>query len=151
MICQLTIWMTGLMLLAYWLVYVMGEPNQRDIAKVDVGGFLFGLPLWLADRRLLQNHLADDIDQEYVDAGSVTKDPIRQRELKEEWRANRFDRGRKFFTWERSLTCPICLHWWLTVIFGVICVSFNLLNARAEVLLAGFIYLANHLFIRKIV
>jgi len=148
---ELTIWLTGLMLLAYWLIYVMGSPNESDINKVDVGGILFGFPLWLADRRLKQNRLRDGIDEEYIQEGSLTNDPVRQRQQYKDWRRNRFDRGRNFFTWERSLTCPYCLHWWLTLIFGAVCLSFNFLHAREDLLLAGFLYLVNHLVIRKIV
>jgi hypothetical protein len=151
---ELIIWLTGLMLFTYWFNYVMGSPAADDIAKVDVNGILFELPFSLAYRRLIMRRdrkaKLESIEEHYREEQSVTSDPLTEWGLYEDERREIFRVGREFFTWERSITCPICLHWWLTVIFGAVCISLNLLHAREDYLLAGFTYLLNHLFIRKI-
>jgi hypothetical protein len=148
---ELIIWLTGLMLFAYWLNYVMGSPLADGAHRPDPGAILARFPRWLAIRRLIQNEAIDPINDQIHEELAVTTDSKTRAGLIKDWKRNLIEQGREFFTWEKSLLCPICLHWWLTLIFGAACLSFNLLHAREDLLLAGFTYLLNHLFIRKIV
>lgn len=151
---ELIIWLTGIMLFTYWLNYIMGRPNAEDIQKVDMSGILFWVPLWLAKCRLNSCYQlkkkVDEIREQFFEEIKVTGDFLVQHQLIRDQNREIFRVGREMFTWERSITCPICLHWWLTVIFGSVCLTFNLLHAREDYLLAGFTYLLNHFFIRKI-
>lgn len=147
MILDLTLWLTGLMLLAYWFNYVIGSPLSDSF---DVRAILAQFPLGLADRRLASlGRLKDIKDEEKAELELTHGDRLFWQTVQDQRKA-RLEEAKNWFTWERSLLCPICLHWWLTATFGAICLTFDLLHARELWLWAGFIYLVNHLLIRKI-
>lgn len=141
--------LTSIMLLAYWFNYCMGTPLNDDPKKVDVGAIFFFLPLRFADRRLKRAKKWREYKEALLESWAVTQDPIRKEQLYKDHLRDRYDAGRTFFTWERSILCPICLHWWLTVILvGVFVFTFAL--SGYELLLVAFTYLVNHFIIRKI-
>jgi hypothetical protein len=142
--------LTGLMLFAYWLHYCMGSPMAMDVEDVDVGAILFSIPAWLADRRLVHQLTLTDILEAQREELNVTSDPVKLADLMVDHARDRYEAGRKFFTWEKSFLCPICLHWWLTVIVVGLALVFNWLQIRDHAGAAALIYLINHLFIRKI-
>ena len=146
---ELIIWLTGLMLFAYWLIYVFGSPLAEDLRHVDPTAFLAKVPRELAWRRLRKAKLAEDFWAELQETLAISKGRLARAAMRD-WQRNVVDAGRSFFTWERALLCPICLHFWLTVLFGAVFLTFDLLHARQDWLLAGFTYLLNHFFIRKI-
>lgn len=146
LICTLT----GLMLFSYWLNYVMGGPLSDDPKHVDVKAILFAFPNWLAIRRLKEKGLYASMRTELMNELMVTTDARVKHGLRVDKRLGIYLAGREFFTWERSLLCPICLHWWLTLLVGVALVYADAMNARADFFLASFVYLVNHLIIRKI-
>lgn len=146
---ELVICLTGLMLFSYWLNYIMGGP-LADPGKVNVREILFFVPYQLARRRLNMLGLLDGIEKKQAQEITLAKDPKTRRELKTDHREDLYLAGREFFTWEKSLLCAICFHWWLTVIVGAFLLKFDLLDARADFFLAAFAYLVNHFFIRKI-
>jgi len=147
---DLILTLTGIMLFAYWLAYVMGGPLSTKADDIDGRAFLVAWPYELAIRRLVKAGLWKAITTEHINELNVTSDPKTRVQMKEDHVINTIMAGREFFTWERSLLCPICLHWWLTVVVGAVCISFDLLNARADFGLAAFVYLVNHFLIRKI-
>ena len=147
---QLILLLTGIMLFAYWLNYIMGSPLSTKREDVDPKAILFSFPLFLAERRLKQAEILQKFHDQFIEELRMTKDISVIWGLKNDNRLDTFIAGREFFTWERSLLCPICLHWWLSVIVGIVLLSFDLLNAMADFLQAALTYLVLHLIIRKI-
>jgi hypothetical protein len=142
--------LTGIMLFAYWLNYVMGTPLADDPKHVDPDAFLAYIPLGLARARLRQVGKLADMEYGYAADMEHIKDAVRQRQLDKDARRDMIVTGRQLFGWERALLCPVCLHWWLTVIFMAICLTFDYYQAHAHLGAAAFTYLVNHFFIRKI-
>lgn len=147
---DLILTLTGIMLFAYWFAYIMGGPLSKHADDIDGKAILVGFPYWLAVRRLIQAGTWKAITTELINDLAVTSDPKTKVEMKEDHRVNTIMAGRVFFTWERSLLCPICLHWWLTLLVGFVLIAFDLMHARADFGLAAFVYLVNHFLIRKI-
>lgn len=141
---------TGLMLLAHWLHYCMGSPMAKDVEDVDVGAIFFSLPAWLADRRLVHQLTLTDILEAQREELNVTSDPVRLADLLRDHARDRYEAGRKFFAWEKSFLCPICLHWWLTFYVVIASLIFDLNHVREHLGAVALTYLVNHLFIRKI-
>jgi len=145
---ELILLLTGIMLFSYWLNYIMGSPLATDPNDIDVKAILF--PGFLGKRRLRQyglyvgrkNSLAQDL--------SVTKDKATKRKTIIDARLGDFLEARELFTWERAILCAICFHWWLSVLIGIIWLSFDFMNARADFFQAVLAYLVLHLIIRKI-
>jgi hypothetical protein len=142
--------LTAIMLFAYWLVYCMGSPLADDIRDVDIRGILFFFPWWLGRKRMVQWHLHDEALKEWRDEDQITSGSRSKLQAYREWRRRYFSTAREFFTWERSLLCPICLHWWLTVIVVAALFAFRYWHGLDTLLLCGLVYLVNHFFIRKI-
>lgn len=147
---DLILTLTGLMFFAYWFAYIMGGPLSKQADDIDPTAILLAIPYELAIRRLVQAGLWKGITTELINDLAVTSDPKTRLQMKRDHRVNTIMAGREFFTWERSLLCPICLHWWLTVLVGFVFISFDLLHAREGFFLAAFVYLVNHFLIRKI-
>lgn len=132
----------------------MGSPLADDPKKenrgVDTGAILFFIPFILAELHLINRKLAKDMAAAYRNERNITTEPVAQIRARQAHRANAYLTGREFFTWERSLLCPICLHWWLTVLFVWISLvaDWNFVTLYpGQIALA---YLVNHLIIRKI-
>lgn len=142
--------LTGLMLFSYWFNYAMGGPLSEDVKKVDTKAILFFIPNELARRRLKIMGLLSSMRSELITELAMTQDAKVKHGLRQDKRRDIYIAGREFFTWERSILCPVCFHWWLTVIVGAVFLSFDLMGARADLFVAAFTYLVNHLFIRKI-
>jgi hypothetical protein len=147
---ELIMLMTGLALFAYWFNFIMGGPLSDDPNKVDAGAILFFIPFHLAARRLHMNGILAGIVNDQLEEVKLTSDPVTRANLKKDHRLDINLKGRDLFTWEKSLLCPICLHWWLTLAVGFTLLIFDGLNVRADFFLAVFLYLVNHLLIRKI-
>lgn len=147
---ELILWLTGIMLFSYWFNYVMGSPLADPPNKPDVKAILFDVPNYLAVRRLHNVGALPKFMDQLLDELAVTSDPRSRNGLKTDNKLNTYLAGREFFTWERIILCPICFHFWLSLTFAVILLSFDLMNARQDYLLGCFTYLINHLIIRKI-
>lgn len=147
---ELIILLTGLMLFCYWLNYIMGGPLSDDVQKIDVKAILFSLPYFLAIHRLKRMDLYKKIHSSFVAELQITSDRSAKEKLRLDHKLEMYLAGRQFFIWERSLLCPICLHWWLTVLVGFVLITMDCMNARADFFIASFVYLLNHLIIRKI-
>lgn len=147
---EIILLLTGLSLFSYWLNYIMGGPLSDDVNKIDVKAILFNFPYFLAIRRLKKLGIYGMIYGDLIQELAMTKDVKTKYRLKMDKRRDIYLAGREFFTWERSFLCPICLHWWLTLLVGAVLFSINAFHARADFFLAAFVYLANHLLIRKI-
>lgn len=145
----------GIALFAYWLNYCMGTPLADDETKanrgVDVGAIFFFVPHWMAKRRLKDHNLLAEFRHTLAeDLLAVPRDPVRRLELRKSAREDMYLAGRKFFTWERSILCPICLHYWLSVlIVGMILLTgySHIFHGWGQLVLA---YLVTHLIIRKL-
>jgi hypothetical protein len=137
------------MLFAYWLNYIMGSPLATDPKDIDERAILFSFPLWLAKQRLTKDYFKDMKSRFYQEI-NITSDYITKVGLGRDFKKDILFKGRELFTWERSLLCPICFHWWLSVIAGVVLLWDDSLNARADFLQAVLAYLVLHLIIRKI-
>lgn len=147
---DLLLLMTGIMLFAWWANYVMGTPFAENPNKVDVGAIMFTIPYTLALRRLKNAGALKDIIKQHAAEMVLTKGAY-QRELARS--ANKRDlylTGREFFTWERSILCPVCFHFWLSLPIFWTCMCYDCIFVDENVWLAVFYYLANHFIIRKI-
>lgn len=140
----------SIMLFCYWLVYLMGSPLADKPDDVDVKAILFSFPSFLGKLRLKRYGLYRDRQIKLRQELSFIKDQATRDKSIRDARLGDFLEARELFTWERSLLCPICLHWWLTVLAGCVFIIFDLFNARADFFLAAFVYLVLHLVIRKI-
>lgn len=141
--------LTGLMLFAYWLNYIFGSPMADD-DKIDTRAIMFKFPRMLAARRLKKLGIYDEIKSNHWESMNITKDVTLRHKLKYDFRRETYIAGKEFFTWERSILCPICFHWWISLLAGVLLLVFDSMHAREDFLFAGFVYLVNHLLIRKI-
>lgn len=141
----------GIMLFAYWFIYLMGGPLSDDPDKVDIKAILFAIPNALAIRRLKKLGIYRPMMNELAEELAVTSDPKTRNGLILDKRRDIYLAGRDFFTWERSLLCPVCFHWWLTLIVASVLLVLDLMNARGDFFLGGFSYLVAHLIIRKII
>lgn len=141
--------LAGVMLFAHWFAYIMGNP-LADPGKVDTKAILFWVPFSLSYRRLKRAGLDKKIIQRHANEIMMASDPVTKRGLQDDQVQEVYLMGRDLFTWEKSLLCPVCFHWWATLIVGVVLITFDLLNARADIFLAAFTYLFTHLLIRKI-
>lgn len=147
---ELVLLLTGVMLFAYWFNFILGGPLSDDPKKIDVRAILFSLPDWMAIRRLKRLNLYRELLHELMTELSMTGDITTRHKLKLDKKLDMYLAGREFFTWEKSILCPICFHWWLTILVSAVLLSFDLLNARADFFLGAFTYLVNHFLIRKI-
>lgn len=147
-----TLWLSfsSIMLFAYWLVYCMGSPLADQPRDIDKGAILFFIPMWFAIRRLKENDLYAGMRNELYNGLIQNKDPKNRQEWRKQHREDLIVIGREFFTWERSLLCPICLHWWLTVLLMPLALVFGWSAFFIFPLQTIFVYLLNHFFIRKI-
>lgn len=142
--------LTGLMLFSYWIIYCLGSPLARDRQHVDPTAIGFFVPHWLAYRRVRLHNVAGTLEDQHLIEYNVTTDPVQRQRMRREMKLDVLESGREFFTWERSLLCPVCLHWWITLLAVALFVVFNWLNLRDHLWWAAFAYLSNHLFLRKI-
>lgn len=140
---------TSIMLFAYWLVYCMGSPLASNPKDIDTGGILFFIPFTMAKNRMLENNLTR-VRQEFTASMLQTTDPKTRQELRKQYKEDTIVIGREFFVWERSILCPICLHWWLTVLVMLAAVICGWSDFYAYPLQTCFVYLLNHFIIRKI-
>jgi uncharacterized membrane protein YagU involved in acid resistance len=145
---ELILIVTSIMLFAYWVNYLMGSPLAKP-EDIDERAILFRFPLWLAERRLPPEVMAA-LKTNFYEEINHTSDFITKVGLNYDFKKNILLKGRELFTWERAILCPVCLHWWLSVLVGVIFLTFDLLNARADFPQAALTYLILHLIIRKI-
>ena len=143
---QLIATLTGVMFFAHWLTYIMGEPLGDNPRAREI---LFSVPYWLAVRRLNSFKLLGKIKASQAAELEMTTDPGTRRLLLIDQRLAIYLKGRELFTWERALLCPVCLHWWATLIVVVFLLSFDMLGARADLWLACLTYLFTHFLIRK--
>lgn len=146
---QLVAILTGLMLFSYWLVYCFGTPLADDPNKVDVRAIFSFLPYYLAQRRLKMNNLLSGALDQWREARRHAQGVKEQVQGDRDFNLDLLIGGRFFFTWERSLLCPVCLHWWLTCFVVAFLVGTGFIVVQDFGALA-LIYLVNHLFIRKI-
>lgn len=147
---ELILTLIGLMLLAYWFAYVTGSPMADSSRNIDGKAILSVIPYQFAINRLARAGMWKGIYSNFLNELSMTSDPRTREEMKRDHRAAVIEAGRTFFSWERSILCPICFHFWLTILVGFIFILFDIMHARADLFLAAFVYLVNHLIIRKI-
>ncbi len=146
--------LTAVMLFAYWANYVMGNPLTDNPRDIDVGAIGHPIPNELALRRLqrLDRHCNTDVVgrlmQGHVEELNVTSEPLTRHGLRQDFKRELLVTARKLFTWERAILCPVCLHWWLTVIIVASLFIINFMTLD-QLPLAGLTYLVNHLLIRK--
>lgn len=147
-----TVWLslTILMLFSYWLVYCMGSPLADQPRDIDKGAIFFFIPMSLATRRLKQKDLFAGLRTDLYSGLVGNEDQRNRQQWIKQHREDVVVIGREFFTWERSLLCPICLHWWLTVILLILAILFGWNVFFEFPLQTIFVYLINHFFIRKI-
>lgn len=141
--------LTSGMLFSYWLNYIMGYPLAKD-NDVDPKAILFSIPLWLATRKIKYSDSYKRLRGRFFDEINITSDTITKVGIRFDHKRDKVLLGRQLFTWERAIFCPVCFHFWLSLFIGIILISFDLVNARADFFLAVFTYLVNHLIIRKI-
>ncbi len=111
---------------------------------------LFFFPRHLSRRWLDWHNLEYEWNERLETELGMTQNPVTKRQLYLDNMRDRYLAGREFFGWERALLCPVCLHWWLTVMVVSVACIFHLLCIRDHLALVAFIYLVNHFFIRKI-
>jgi len=139
--------LVGLALFAHWFTYVLGSPLATP-DRVDPSAILFFVPYLLAKRRLRGKlfEWAVDAWRQQLNANS---DRIGATQALLDHRHNVVVQGRVLFRWERALLCPVCLHFWLTVLAGVgWCALHGPL--RADLAIGALTYLFLHLLIRKL-
>ena len=147
---EIILTLTGIMLFAYWINYAMGSPLATKREDVDPKAILFFIPSALGDRRLEEYGLYEERQKKLREELELTKDKRTAELTVIDARLEDFLISRELFTWERSLLCPVCLHWWLSVLMGVVYLWFDIFGARADFLQATLTYLVLHLIIRKI-
>lgn len=147
---ELILILTSIMLFAYWLNYAMGSPLADNQNDVDVKAILFDFPQWLAIRRLKQFGEYDRYITQYRKELSLTSELGQKEKTRLDFKKNMFISGREFFTWERSLLCAICLHWWLSIIVGTILIWISFVQTGSDYFTGFLTYLVLHLVIRKI-
>lgn len=141
--------LTGLMLFSYWLIYCYGSPLNDDAKHVDTRAILGFVPYYLAQRRLEQKGLLKSARSQYQEGMRFAADLKEKVQTQRDYDLDIVIAGRFFFTWERSLLCAVCFHWWLTC--GMVAFLVGTGFVRCEDLgLVALTYLVNHLFIRKI-
>lgn len=141
---QLVCLLTGLMLFAYWSNYVMGQPLAQ---RGDPGAILFVVPYTLAVGRLKRAQLWAAAIERWREEDRHTLDARDRATLLREHRWETVETAQDLFTWERSLLCPVCAHFWLTAGVAVTLVA---VGRGAELPTLTLAYLVNHLIIRKI-
>lgn len=142
--------LTGIMLFAYWFNYLMGGPLSDDANNIDTKAILFAIPNGMAIARLKSLKVYRDMTRQLTDELAMTKDEVTKQRLRQDKKRDIYVAGREFFTWERSILCPICFHWWLSVIAGVLLIYFGVAQTGADYFTGFLAYLVNHLLIRKI-
>lgn len=143
---DLILLMTSLALFSYWINFVMGNPLAD---KVDTKAMLFSIPFFFSVRRLRKNHMLTDIVADQFHELGITSDDRTRQKLKHDHRVDLYMSGREYFTWEKVLLCSVCFHWWISLLAVIGMIAFNIFGARADLLLVVFLYLFNHLLIRK--
>lgn len=144
---QLVLVLTGLMLFAHWSGYVMGAPLTTH---VDSGAILFLVPYHLAVQRLKLTHRWDAVLEGWRQEYRATGDDHERARALRNHRAEVVLTAQPVFTWERSLLCPVCLHWWLTLNTMLAWYFLDTHVAVAHLGTAALTYLFLHLLIRKI-
>lgn len=147
---ELILLLTGIMLFAYWLNYIMGSPLADKPEDVDIKAILFDIPNAMALKRLNDLDLLKARTKSLMNDLSVTSDPAVRVKTRNDHKLDDYIAGREFFTWERAFLCPICLHFWATIITAVILLVRDSYDARDDFFQGAFTYLVLHLIIRKI-
>jgi hypothetical protein len=130
-----------------WNNYVLGRPLATDY---DVTSIMFWLPEALARRKIRRRHMLiwrDEADETVIAEMAATKDPTQRQEIWQSHRRYVYEYGRQFFTWEKAFLCPVCLHWWLSLIFLGVMWAFGYTFDHGIALL---LYLMTHYLIKKI-
>lgn len=149
MIITLCCFLTGAMLFAYWFNYVIGSPLAEDPGHIDPGAIGAFIPRLLSRRRLDNAGRFQQMRHSLIEELKHTMDPVDRQDALRDFQRKVVELGRKLFTWERSFLCPVCLHWWMTLVITGLLFLFHIIST-VELPLVGLIYLVNHLFIRKI-
>lgn len=149
------LWLVGflvmIMLFAHFIVYCMGSPLASNPANVDSSAILFFVPYYLARWRMKGN-LFDQAVSAWRDQLGFSNDRISAVHALRDHRLNVVIQGRVLFTWERSWLCPVCLHFWLTLIFGVgWCLgNWTFFLEPVDFYIGSLTYLFLHFIIRKL-
>lgn len=141
--------LTGAMLFSYWLAYIMGGPMSDDPKHVNPRAILFSFPEWLAKRRLTTFDLFD-LYKQFGEEINLLHDYVEKVKANYEYKKDVFLKGRELFTWEKTLLCPICFHFWLSVLLGAILIISGRVDTWDDFGFGFLLYLVNHLIIRKI-
>lgn len=133
---------TGLLLLllalfCYWLDFVWGHPLSSDF---NAHAILFFIPYRLAEWRLKQLDKLHEFKRFRAEQLLNTKDKKARTDIEWTYKANVYETGMQYFTYERAILCPICFHWWLSLPILLSDVSLE----------AWFYYFVTHFIIRKI-
>lgn len=140
---ELFLLFVGVMLFAYWSNYCMGTPLARNPADIDVNAIFFFIPYMMAVRKLKKFHLWKDIDEQWTAEARLTNGARQLLQARREHMREVYISGREFFTWEKAILCPVCFHFWLSLLVWALFI-------QDHVLISSLYYLANHFFIRKI-
>lgn len=141
--------LTSIMLFCYWFNYILGGPLSDNPKDVNERAILFRFPLWLAKRKITPKYI-QEMKSHFYEELNVTSDFITKVGLNRDMRKNIFLKGRELFSWEKSILCPICFHYWLSVIAGFFLIWYGVAETRADYFTGFLTYLVNHLLIRKI-
>src|SRR3954469_17544290 len=108
--------LTGLMFFCHWFYYCLGKPLADSQDDIDVGGIFNFIPRLLADRRLRRHTMDAELRESFVSGIAVVRGSYQKLVTRKDYIRHRITVGREFFTWEKTFLCPVCLHWWLSLV-----------------------------------
>ena len=130
-------------LLVYLLDYSFGQPGNE---KWNSQELLSGWSFLLAKRRLKRDGAWQGKHQQLLNQLKEAKTPYDEKMIYKSFRQAVFAQARETFYWEKAAgMCPICFHFWITLITFI---AVNIFYFEVNIFTFILYCLVSHLFIR---
>jgi hypothetical protein len=125
----------------YMLDYGLGKPGDE---RPVYGNLLFAWSFLLAKKALGSDY--NIFALQYADQLQNASNALERKEIKRNFQDLVFRQGRTLFTWQKIVgMCPICTHFWFTII---IFLSVNIFYFHVNIIIFTLYFLTSHVLIR---
>lgn len=130
-------------LLVYILDYAFGQPGNE---KWNDSELFSGYCFFLAKRRLKKDKVWKEKSKQLSENLMKTTIPYDRKLIHKSFRHMVFNQAKETFYWEKAIgMCPICFHFWVTLI---IFLTVNIFYFRVNINIFTLYFLISHLIIR---
>lgn len=125
----------------YMLDYGLGKPADE---QPIYGNLLFIWSFYLAKKVL--GVTFPPVERQYKDQLKHTTSPFERMQIKRAFQDIVFKQGRQLFTWQKIFgMCPICTHFWFTLIIFLLG---NIFFFKVNIIIFTLYFLSSHVILR---